>query len=287
MRKSIFFYLAIAIFPALNLSVKGVAQSSSVLSYKIIYEFKHQRDSLNSNSVYIEKMVLYIDSKMSLFKSNELDNYEYEHEKQIEDAVKDFKSGNSTIINQTSPKRVIKTEILKNRNQLQLLIKEALIGMNYLIKDSLSSIKWIITSETKKIENLICQKATAKFRGRNYVAWFCPAIPINDGPWKFFGLPGLILQVNDTKGQVVFNFVSLEKGDFSSKIKLPQKVISITKPEWQKMYNAYLDNPLEFTQSAIAANSGVRVNISYPNSNIPNSSQKKQKMNNPLELSDN
>lgn len=287
MRKSIFFYLAIAIFPALNLSVKGVAQSSSVLSYKIIYEFKHQRDSLNSNSVYIEKMVLYIDSKMSLFKSNELDNYEYEHEKQIEDAVKDFKSGNSTIINQTSPKRVIKTEILKNRNQLQLLIKEALIGMNYLIKDSLSSIKWIITSETKKIENLICQKATARFRGRNYVAWFCPAIPINDGPWKFFGLPGLILQVNDTKGQVVFNFVSLEKGDFSSKIKLPQKVISITKPEWQKMYNAYLDNPLEFTQSAIAANSGVRVNISYPNSNIPNSSQKKQKMNNPLELSDN
>ena len=287
MRKSIFFYLAIAIFPALNLSVKGVAQSSSVLSYKIIYEFKHQRDSLNSNSVYIEKMVLYIDSKMSLFKSNELDNYEYEHEKQIEDAVKDFKSGNSTIINQTSQKRVIKTEILKNRNQLQLLIKEALIGMNYLIKDSLSSIKWIITSETKKIENLICQKATARFRGRNYVAWFCPAIPINDGPWKFFGLPGLILQVNDTKGQVVFNFVSLEKGDFSSKIKLPQKVISITKPEWQKMYNAYLDNPLEFTQSAIAANSGVRVNISYPNSNIPNSSQKKQKMNNPLELSDN
>lgn len=55
-----------------------------------------------------------------------------------------------------------------------------------------------------------CMLATTQFRGRTYSAWFALDIPINDGPWKFHGLPGLILKVEDSKGIFTFNAIGLE-----------------------------------------------------------------------------
>ncbi|MFT4031194.1 MAG: GLPGLI family protein [Siphonobacter sp.] len=62
----------------------------------------------------------------------------------------------------------------------------------------------------KKIGSFPTQKATARFRGRNYTAWFCSEIPISDGPWKLNGLPGLILEAYDDTGEVKFIFKDIE-----------------------------------------------------------------------------
>lgn len=67
-----------------------------------------------------------------------------------------------------------------------------------LVKDSLPDNNWEIHSDLKKIGNFECQKATATFRGRSYVAWFAKDIPVPYGPWKFKGLGGLILEIYDT-----------------------------------------------------------------------------------------
>lgn len=71
-------------------------------------------------------------------------------------------------------------------------------------------IRWLITDERKMIQNFSCQKATATFRGRNYTAWFTSDLPIAEGPWKFKGLPGLILSVEDDKRQVKIYAVKVE-----------------------------------------------------------------------------
>ncbi|MCL2651297.1 MAG: GLPGLI family protein [Candidatus Azobacteroides sp.] len=76
--------------------------------------------------------------------------------------------------------------------------------------DSVGMLNWAITPDTAVFLNYPCQKATLQFRGRNYEAWFSPQIPINDGPWKFFGLPGLILKAKDTDGFFDFECVGLE-----------------------------------------------------------------------------
>ena len=56
---------------------------------------------------------------------------------------------------------------------------------------------WKVTKESQKILGYSCYKATTKFRGREYIAWFTPDIPYNFGPWKLGGLPGLILKVEN------------------------------------------------------------------------------------------
>lgn len=57
------------------------------------------------------------------------------------------------------------------------------------------------------------------FRGRSYVAWFTMDIPIENGPWKFAGLPGLILKVYDDKKLYDFECVKIEKNKISFPIK--------------------------------------------------------------------
>mgnify|MGYP003452363209 CR=1 FL=1 len=46
--------------------------------------------------------------------------------------------------------------------------------------------------------------SSSSFRGRNYIGYFTPEIPISSGPFKFSGLPGLILELYDTKREVSF-----------------------------------------------------------------------------------
>ena len=70
--------------------------------------------------------------------------------------------------------------------------------------------KWKILSDTLTINCYLCQKATCYFRGRNYTAWFAIDIPISNGPWKFGGLPGLILKVYDSETLYTFECVKVE-----------------------------------------------------------------------------
>lgn len=73
---------------------------------------------------------------------------------------------------------------------------------------------WTILSDTLTINKYLCQKATCHFRGRSYIAWFTMDIPISNGPWKFGGLPGLILKIYDTNNLYTFECVKIEKGKF-------------------------------------------------------------------------
>jgi len=66
---------------------------------------------------------------------------------------------------------------------------------------------WQLQEGTDTVAGYDCQKATLNFRGRNYTAWFTTEIPISEGPWKLFGLPGLILKVEDS--EKLFSFVMI------------------------------------------------------------------------------
>jgi len=95
-----------------------------------------------------------------------------------------------------------------SRNELK--IREIVWMQPYLTQEpGIPQIQWKMGSEQKKIGSFKCQKATTRFRGRNYTAWFTPEIPIPNGPWKLQGLPGLILEAYDNQREIQFLFTSV------------------------------------------------------------------------------
>ncbi|MDN3693236.1 GLPGLI family protein [Chryseobacterium tructae] len=78
------------------------------------------------------------------------------------------------------------------------------------VKDE-RKINWKILSDKQKIGEYNTQKATAHFGGREWTAWFTTEISFQDGPYKFHGLPGLILKVYDKTNTHSFEIISVEK----------------------------------------------------------------------------
>lgn len=81
--------------------------------------------------------------------------------------------------------------------------------VNYTIRDSIS-LNWNIEPDTSIISNIQCQKATLKFRGRNYIAWFSLEHQLPFGPFKFYGLPGTIVSIEDELKEVSFTLKSIK-----------------------------------------------------------------------------
>ena len=86
------------------------------------------------------------------------------------------------------------------------------------VKDTARIISWELLNETKNINSFNCQKARGNFRGRTYTVWFTNDIPVNLGPWKLNGLPGLILEATDSLNQFQY---------FAEKVELQMEVNTI------------------------------------------------------------
>lgn len=94
----------------------------------------------------------------------------------------------------------------------------------FIIKENLQNIKWEIQTETKKIERFNCIKAVGEFGGRIYDVWFTPDIPVSLGPYKLWGLPGMILEAKSRDGRVSYEFKEYES-PISNKVKLEKPTI--------------------------------------------------------------
>ncbi|SFB75760.1 GLPGLI family protein [Flexibacter flexilis DSM 6793] len=100
--------------------------------------------------------------------------------------------------------------IVQDRKNNKLTIREVQSHYPLIVREpTLPKINWQLTEQHKKIGKFNCQKATATFRGRNYEAWFTPEIPIPADPWKLHGLPGLILEAQDTEKKYTYTFVDI------------------------------------------------------------------------------
>ncbi len=71
--------------------------------------------------------------------------------------------------------------------------------------------RWeVVADSTKTILGYECLMARTAYHGRDWTAWFAPEIPIHDGPWKFAGLPGLILKATEAQGMHSFTANGIE-----------------------------------------------------------------------------
>ena len=118
---------------------------------------------------------------------------------------------------------------------------------NFQLSENIPVLDWTILTDTLTVAGYLCQKAICRFRGRDFVAWFAPDIPINNGPWKFGGLPGLILKVYDTEKQYVFECTQIRQTAFPIKKPDPQLFTETTRENLRRAVARIYDgttNPL-------------------------------------------
>lgn len=86
------------------------------------------------------------------------------------------------------------------------------IGMDHLLyTEPLPDCGWELADGERTILGYACRRARCTFRGRNYEAWYTPEIAVSGGPWKFGGLPGLILAVRDDAGVLDLEATGVEQ----------------------------------------------------------------------------
>src|SRR6185312_15765235 len=127
------------------------------------------------------------------------------------DAARDLSDMPGTTSSNTSEGESYQVIKDKSSHKITVLDYVSAIGDRFKYADETGDLPWQITNTTDTVSSYNCQKATLNFRGRDYVAWFTTDIPISDGPWKFSGLPGLILKIEDTKGLFSFKLIGLQQ----------------------------------------------------------------------------
>jgi hypothetical protein len=124
---------------------------------------------------------------------------------------------------------------------------------------------WKILSDKEKIGEYNTQKATTEFGGRKWTAWFSTDLPFQDGPYKFYGLPGLIVKIEDegknyswllsgnkkVKDWKEFSYVE-ELQAQSGMISNEKKVIP--KDKFEKAFIAYKQDPMAEWRAQVPQN---------------------------------
>ncbi|WP_209784948.1 GLPGLI family protein [Chryseobacterium sp. PvR013] len=221
----------------LLLFISGILFSQN---QRFVYEYSFKMDTLNKDKVEKEIMNLDITKKGSYFYSallitrDSLFNAELEKGKVSNTIHIDFRKIQHPKAN---------FRVSKMYPGLETVYHTSLNASNVAVKE-LNKINWEVLPETKTFEGFKAQKATTHFGGRNWIAWFTNDIQIQDGPYKFCGLPGLILHIEDEEGTHIFNMVGSQKlNDSLSLIDSKTAEIFLTKEKFNKLWLEYIKDP--------------------------------------------
>lgn len=252
------------------------AQQKTDFDYKVTYQLTYKPDSTRTSFVNQERMVLYVGDEFSKFSS---------WGSHVADSLGRYEKDNLTFNEYMAmlPETKFSYTIFKNVPDEQISFTQKIGSSKLLYSEPKSVLKWQLGNESKEIAGYSCKKATLQYAGRDYIAWFTTEIPISDGPYKFTGLPGLIVEVSDVDNEYVFSlegFESLQK-DFVYQLDL-NKYVQTDKEEFMRAENKFKKNPLLAMEQ-----SGIQIGFKSEEQKErmrKEYERKQQSRNNPIEL---
>jgi GLPGLI family protein len=197
----------LTIFCALMLTITVYAQQTYPALIKVQYNFIHVRDTTHRDKPYTETMMLLAGKEASYYTS--FDRIEQD----VNGWLGFLESRKSGIQQANSPvgKDIYYGYFYLFAQQHKSITYEQTSAINYLVEGELENLNWKILKDTLNFSGIHTQKATTTYKGRNWIAWFAPELPFANGPWKLYGLPGLILEAYDDGNEVQFKFAGVEK----------------------------------------------------------------------------
>lgn len=127
----------------------------------------------------------------------------------------------------------------------KMTLTDAVGADNYMVVEDIPDFGWVVCDEWKEIAGYRARKATCTFRGRDYVAWFAPELPLTEGPWKFSGLPGLIMEVRDAANQYRYELKGIVLKDAT--VYMPDlNYLKTDLEKYLRVLRRYNENPMQF-----------------------------------------
>lgn len=239
---------------------------------RFFYEYKFIPDSNNKEEVKSEMMLLDIDQKGS--------NY-YSRDKFVADSTsmaqvqKQIKGGTGNIsISRRDNQGQVGYKVTKSYPDFKTYLFTRISMDQYKVKEDKKP-EWKILPEKQKIGEYNAQKATTSYGGREWIAWFTTDIPFQDGPYKFYGLPGLIVKLEDTTGSHMMTLVgnkkmaapvASEEMDVPGNVNimgLGGKELEISKDQYKKLWKDYVNDPTKNMREMMMRNGGDNAKVSF------------------------
>ncbi|MDR6515268.1 GLPGLI family protein [Chryseobacterium camelliae] len=239
---------------------------------RFFYEYKFIPDVNNKDDVKKEMMQLDITPKGSSY---------YSYDKFISDSTivaaveKQAKSGSGNIsINRNEKQGQVNYKVVKDYPDFRTYLSTKISTDQYKVKEDQKPV-WKILPDKQKIGEYMAQKATTSYGGRDWIAWFTAEIPFQDGPYKFYGLPGLIVKMEDTTGSHIMTLVGnkkIQNPSSDAEFKLPAgmvmlgvggKEIEVTEDQFRKVWKAYVNDPSKNMRQMMAGNGDMKMTFKF------------------------
>lgn len=257
-------------FLAFGLLVLGIFTQAQI--NRFFYEYKFIPDSGNKEDVKKEMMLLDISPKGSSY---------YSYDKYVSDSAivaaveKQAKSGSGNIsIDRKEKSGQINYKVVKDYPDFKTYLLTKISTDQYKVKEDQKPV-WEILPDKQKVGEYMAQKATTSYGGRDWIAWFTSDIPFQDGPYKFYGLPGLIVKIEDTTGSHIMTLAGNKKIENSSpetELKLPAgmvmlgvggKEIEVTENQFRKVWKDYVNDPTKNMRQMIAGSGDMKMSFKF------------------------
>ncbi len=233
---------------------KTVATDSP--SYECIYDFNQNikgKDGSNITETY--NTILQIGASFSKF---------YDYNAYCSDSVNSIKDATKELRKEYSDKMMdaayyFAPVIYGNNPSGMITVTDDLITGKYNYTEKLPGGDAALGEDTMTVCGYLCNNATISYGGRNWTLWFTPEIPAAYGPWKFCGLPGLVLYAKDNDGVNEFKAISIRKGTVPLTMKEDARTQKTTRDKFVKNKNKLESNPNPLSVLPIEAVSNMSV----------------------------
>jgi len=208
--------------------------------YLVKYNFTFAQDSLNPSKKIAEEMILKTDKNGFALMSNHAFSSDTIKD-DITTLIADGKLSATDLMMINS--EVNKYRIYFEKDSARYFLKTQVNGLLFDFEDEVPEIKWDLSDEKKIINEFEVKKATTKLFGKNWTAWYAEDIEVPYGPYKFHGLPGLILEINDEKNNFHYKVSSVIKDTTNYPIHKKYNAVNSKRIEFENAIKAYKNNP--------------------------------------------
>jgi GLPGLI family protein len=208
---------------------------------------------------------------------------------EVDDHISVFKSQTThlkdSILSSNNPRALFgiqkskfRYKIYKDRKNDELISLYDFTTFKYKTEKKLPQLVWKIENSKKYIIGYETTLARIHFKGRDYEAWFAPNLPVSEGPYKFHGLPGIILEIYDSKNHYHFTAQGIEK---------IKESVNLADKDYTGISDANLDlfrKKIKEKPSLILNNPGINIPKEGLDKYDRNQRARLKNQNNPIEL---